>query len=55
MTPEEAKEREIAEAKERIKAVGRDWIAEGRAAGAFAQAIKEIEGYGLNWNRENGK
>ena len=40
MTPEEAKEREIAE---------------GRAAGAFAQAIKEIEGYGLNWNRENGK
>lgn len=50
MTPEQTAQ--VEEAKKRIRALARQWMAEGRPAGALTAALKGIEGFGLHWGSE---
>lgn len=40
---------QIALAKRRIRQLGHQWIAEGNPAGAFTEALRTVEGFGLHW------
>lgn len=51
MTPEQTAQ--VEEAKKRIRALARQWMAEGRPAGALTAALKGIEGFGLHWGAES--
>ena len=44
---------EIDEAQRRIQQLGRAWIAEGKPAGAFREALTRVPGFGLHTARDD--